>query len=371
MLLRLSGCAIRKIQLQQNGRQIMANDLVVNVTAGGKRDLTAFVPQEARAKLAIADAKVMVAVKAKNPDAIERAAFEKAGEIFDLVTWWDSVVQSVGGDRQSKALTAPPVNGLAVSEAEQECQFRQQRIAEYRKQLGPEKSISDLAAHLTLKMMTAAGLIERLKVVDVTPPKTTKPAAAPDDDYEDDDITDAVFEELSDKDIEVVAPGDHKQANQARRIVEAMGFENLRVFDAWYMPHRTALIGPTDEVLALRAEVASLKLEITNLKLASETQSPLPTPRLKKERDRSDPSPDEEAATKLWQSYLDMPNKSIWFAQQFDAIKMGLPLALKGQGDASFQVVRDYEAASKEVRALFDIKLKTQQSDKKHKGDDF
>jgi hypothetical protein len=48
-----------------------------------------------------------------------------------------------------------------------------------------------------------------------------------------------------------------------------------------------------------------------------------------------------------------------------------LQFELKGQGDASFQVVRDYEAASKEVRALFDTKLKAQQSDKKHKGDDF
>ena len=150
-----------------------------------------------------------------------------------------------------------------------------------------------------------------------------------------------------------------------------MGFDNLRVFDAWYMPHRTALIGPTDEVLALRAEVASLKLEITNLKLAAETQSPLPTPKPRKLRDTSDPSPDEEAATKLWRSYLDMPSKSTWMTQRFNDIKAGLPLDLKGQGDASFQVVRDYEAANEAVRALFDTKLRTQQSDKKHKGDDF
>jgi hypothetical protein len=179
----------------------------------------------------------------------------------------------------------------------------------------------------------------------------------------------------------------HHEANQARRIVEAMGFDNLRVFDAWYMPHRTALIGPSDEVLALRADLGAVQLELHHVhqireehvahihmleaKLASETQSPLPTPKLRKERVREDPSPDEEAATKLWRSYLDMPNKSIWFAQQFDAIKMGLPLALKGQGDASFQVVRDYEAASKEVRALFDIKLHSQQSDKKVNRDEF
>jgi hypothetical protein len=182
------------------------------------------------------------------------------------------------------------------------------------------------------------------------------------------------------------APVPH-EANQARRIVEAMGFENLRVFDAWYMPHRTALIGPTDEVLALRAEVASLKLEITNVhqireehvthihmleaKLAAETQSPLPTPKLRKERVREDPSPDEEAATKLWRSYLDMPSKSLWLAQRFNDIRSGLQFELKGQGDASFQVVRDYEAANGAVRTLFDTKLKTQQSDKKHKGDDF
>jgi Spy/CpxP family protein refolding chaperone len=163
----------------------------------------------------------------------------------------------------------------------------------------------------------------------------------------------------------------HHEANQARRIVEAMGFDNLRVFDAWYMPHRAALIGPTDEVLASRAEVASLKLEVTNLKLASETQSPLPTPKLRKERVREDPSPDEEAATKLWLAYSDMPSKSVWLMQRFNDIKAGLPLDLKGQGDASFQVVRDYEAANEAVRALFDTKLKTQQSDKKHKGDDF
>jgi hypothetical protein len=179
----------------------------------------------------------------------------------------------------------------------------------------------------------------------------------------------------------------HHEANQARRTVEAMGFDNLRVFDAWYMPHRAALIGPTDEVLALRAEVASLKLEITNVhqireehvthihmleaKLASETQSPLPTPKLRKERVREDPSPDEEAATKLWRSYLDMPSKSVWMAQRFNDIRSGLPLDLKGQGDASFQVVRDYEAASKEVRALFDIKLHSQQSDKKVNRDEF
>jgi hypothetical protein len=66
-----------------------------------------------------------------------------------------------------------------------------------------------------------------------------------------------------------------------------------------------------------------------------------------------------------------MPSKSLWLAQRFNDIRSGLQFELKGQGDASFQVVRDYEAAPKEVRALFDIKLKTQQSDKKVNRDEF
>jgi hypothetical protein len=51
--------------------------------------------------------------------------------------------------------------------------------------------------------------------------------------------------------------------------------------------------------------------------------------------------------TNLVRRYMDMPSKRVWLVQRFEDMMVGISPTLKGQGDASFQIVRDFEALDK------------------------
>lgn len=63
------------------------------------------------------------------------------------------------------------------------------------------------------------------------------------------------------------------------------------------------------------------------------------------------------AVEALMRRFVDIPSKQMWIEQRFADIKQGIKLELKGQGDVSYQIIRDYQAMPIPEQEMVDAKI--------------